>query len=406
MVGAGPAGCEVARKVAEKGFKTLLCEEHETVGKPCHCTGKLTAHAFQDFDLPRETILNAVKGAVIHSPTGNRLSICKSEVDSYIIDRELFDLRLAEMACSSGSELLTLTRVQDLIRGPNGLLTLKARRKGETTELRSRLVIDAEGARPILPEKLGLRSKSEFLVGIQYEMIDVELESQDCVELYLGTEVAPGFFAWVVPFGEQKARVGLCVRYGKATRPLHYYLGNFLNQLKDSGKIKNREVLKTYVGLEPVSGPVTPSYADNMIVVGDSAGQVKSTSGGGIYFGLKAAEIAARTSIECLENDDMSKRALGKYEADWKETIGQELKLTAIMRRLLDRLGDSELDRLLQIMSQDDIRKAIEMWGDTAYQSRLLRPVLPRFLKKCIETPSDMILLARLLSCGFLSLLT
>ena len=83
VIGAGPAGSMTARLIAERGFKTLLCEEHSSIGTPVHCTGKLSTHAFQDFSLPRETILNSVSAAKFHSPKGIEFSIRKESIDSY-----------------------------------------------------------------------------------------------------------------------------------------------------------------------------------------------------------------------------------------------------------------------------------------------------------------------------------
>ncbi|MBS7628380.1 NAD(P)/FAD-dependent oxidoreductase, partial [Candidatus Bathyarchaeota archaeon] len=104
----------VASIVAKKGFKTILCEEHDTVGRPCHCTGKLSIHAFREFNLPRDSILNSVKAAKLYSPGGVELDVKKDNVDSYIIDRELFDSRLSDFACCCGADLFLRTRVYDV----------------------------------------------------------------------------------------------------------------------------------------------------------------------------------------------------------------------------------------------------------------------------------------------------
>lgn len=405
VVGAGPSGSTVARKVAERGFRTLLCEEHESIGRPCHCTGKLTAHAFQEFSLPRDTILNSISSAVLHSPRNIELFIRKSRVESYIVDRELFDLRLAEIAYDSGSELSTQTRVYDLHKDPDGLVTLDAKRMSTHLKMRTRLVVDAEGAKPILLKRLNVNVKSELLLGLQYEMNNACLVSPDCVELYFGSDLAPGFFAWIVPISEGRARVGLCIRKSRMDQPVQSYLERFVSSLVSSGRIRQKKVLKTYAGVEPIGDPLTPSYTDSLIVVGDSACQVKSTSGGGIYFGMKAAEIAAEIVAECLEKNDVSSRALGVYEARWKRVIGRELRLTSLMRRTLDRLTDDEIDMIFQLMSEEDFRGLIEKYGDTAYQSKLLRPVLPMLLKKAAKR-QRIALLTKILSSGLLSLIS
>ena len=406
MVGAGPAGSTAAHLVAKRGFKTLLCEEHDIVGRPCHCTGKLTAHAFQEFDLPQEAILNSVRAAVLHAPRGTKLQIRRDTVDSYILDRVMFDFRLAEGASSSGAELSLQTRVYDLHRSPDGLIVLKAKREGAPVELKSRLVIDAEGATPILPKMFGLQAERKLLSGIQYEMSDIEIDSPDTVELYFGREVAPGFLAWIVPVADDRARIGLCIRGTTAIGSPRKYLERFLNHNSISGKVKSGRIEKVCAGVEPIHGPVTPTYSDRILAVGDSAGQVKSTSGGGIYFGLKAAKLAGETTVECLERDETSKGCLGRYELGWKRSFGWELRSTSLVRKILDGLTDDEVDRVFQIIADDRIKRLMEAYGDTAFQSRLLRPILPEFVKKSLKKASDMVLLAKLLSSGLANLIT
>ncbi|MEM3017321.1 MAG: NAD(P)/FAD-dependent oxidoreductase [Candidatus Bathyarchaeia archaeon] len=405
VVGAGPAGSTVARMVAGRGFKTLLCEEHEFNGRPCHCTGKLTEHAFQEFDLPRDSVVNSVRAASLHSPSGETLLIRRKIIDSHIVDRELFDSRLAEAAYSAGAELSPQTRVNDLHRRPDGMMTLQARKMGKLVQFRTRLVIDAEGASPALLRKLDLQKKSEFLTGLQYEIAGVELDSPDTVELYFGRRVAPGFFAWIVPLSSGEARVGLCIRSSYATLPVRDYLERFLRHRLVGISFRKRRIRKAYAGVLPIGGPISKSYTDSVLVVGDSAAHVKSTSGGGIYFGLKAAEAAADTAVESMEKEDTSERFLRRYEARWRRSIGYELRATAIARRILDKLTDAELDRLFRILSDETISGIIQTYGDTAYQTRLLRPILPKLLKR-LSTPSNITILAKIAAYGLSGLLS
>ena len=52
IVGGGPGGLFMAARLAERGVRTLVCEEHARVGDPVHCTGVLSADSFTRFDLP------------------------------------------------------------------------------------------------------------------------------------------------------------------------------------------------------------------------------------------------------------------------------------------------------------------------------------------------------------------
>ena len=142
-----------------------------------------------------------------------------------------------------------------------------------------------------------------------------------------------------------------------------------------------------------------------MLVVGDSAGQTKVTSGGGIYFGLKCAKIAAKIATQCLEKDTLRNKHLKQYEFMWKKAIGRELKTTLFIRKLVNRLSDKELDLIFQTLSNDKIKSIIEKHGDTAYQSRLLRPLLPEFIHLSFKEKTHLFLIAKLFFRSLTSML-
>jgi digeranylgeranylglycerophospholipid reductase len=396
VIGAGPVGSMTARLIAKKGFKTLLCEEHSSVGSPIHCTGKLTAHAFQDFDLPKEAILNSVSAAKFHSPKAIEFSIRKGSVDSHILDRKMLDQKLVELACSSGCELSLQTRVQD-VHIDSDKVNLKIKRIGISSHLKSRLIVNAEGARPILLRRVGLEGPNQLLSGLQYEVTGIDVHLQDCVELYFGKNIAPGFFAWVVPLDFNIARIGLAIDNELSSCSIQYYLRKFLTQIVPHTKFKKIKIMNMYAGTIPISGPIKRSYTDRMLVVGDSAGQIKATTGGGIYFGLKCAEIACKTANQCLEKDTLGGTHLKQYDAIWKKTIGQELKTTLIIRKIMSRLTDKELDQIFLILNDRKIRNIIEKHGDTAYQSRVLRPILADFVIASLKKKERLFFLAKLL---------
>ncbi|WP_455369217.1 geranylgeranyl reductase family protein [[Eubacterium] cellulosolvens] len=405
VIGAGPAGSMTARLLAEKGFKTLLCEEHSSIGSPIHCTGKLSTHAFQDFDLPIQTILNSVSAAKFYSPNGTEFSIRKDSIDSHILDRKMLDQKLVEIACSSGCELSIQTRVHD-VHIDSDIVNLKVKRIGISSNLKSRLIINAEGARPTLLTRVGLEGPNQILSGLQYEVMDIDIHSQDCVELYFSKNIAPGFFAWLVPLNMNVARIGLAVNNKFSSFSTQDYLRKFVKQIVRHTKTRNVKIENTYSGTIPISGPIKRSYTDRMLAVGDSAGQIKVTSGGGIYFGLKCAEIAGKIATQCLEKDNLGSTHLKQYETIWKKTIGRELKTTLFFRKLMNRFTDEELDLMFQILSDEKIKNIIEKHGDTAYQSRVLWPILPDFINLSLRKKVRLFFLAKLFFKGLTSILT
>jgi len=221
VVGAGPAGSEAARAASLAGLRTLLLEEHATIGIPSHCTGKLSVHAFQEFDLPRTLALNSVSAAVFHAPGGASVHVRRAAVDSYVVDRIAFDRWLVGRAADAGVGVMTGVRVMAAARENGGMIVRGDRKaqSGRTFAARCRLLVDAEGAAPRLPRTLGLALPRRHALGLQYQMRGVGGITPDTPEMFFGDGIAPGFFAWLMPLGGNRARVGLCVDPRKTQRP-------------------------------------------------------------------------------------------------------------------------------------------------------------------------------------------
>ena len=378
VVGAGPAGSTAARLCAVSGLRTLLIEEHPEVGCPTHCTGKLSAHAFERFKLPMSLIQTPLRAAALYAPDGTVARLRRSVVDSYVVDRDPFDRYLAEQAAAAGAEVITGARARTIARADGRLRVEIDRREGRLS-IDAPLVIDAEGANPVLPPQLGIAPRRTLVHGLQYELDGAAIEAEDAPDLYFGREVAPGFFAWLMPIGGRRGRLGLAVDPRLTDRPPVYYL----DRLKSTHpavapRVRGGTVLRKLAGRIPILGLRRPSFTDGMLVVGDAAGQVKATSGGGIYFSMLAGELAARAAARYLGRDTDARRgALAAYERDWQAAFGREVRFTTIVRQALNRLPDRHTSAVIGALATDDaLRRAVEVHGDTQYQSRLLRPVL------------------------------
>ena len=113
--------------------------------------------------------------------------------------------------------------------------------------------------------------------------------------------------------------------------------------------------------------PLPKTHRERVLVVGDPAGQVKPTSGGGIYYGLLCAEMAADTINRALSGNDFSKRLFAGYDKDWKQMIGRELKLGYVARRLYERLNNSRLDRMFDIVISRGILESLLKSQDMSF---------------------------------------
>lgn len=351
-----------------------MLEEHPEVGHPVHCTGKLSVHAFERFGLPSSLAQNALRGAALHAPDGSVARVRRASVDSYLVDRAALDRYLVEQASSSGVEVLVGARARTVVR--NGGLRVEVDRGGTRLVITTPLVIDAEGAVPVLPPQLGLTPRRALVHGLQYDLEGASIEQEDAPDLYFGWNVAPGFFGWFMPTGGGRGRLGVAVDPRWAARPpIHYLEGLRTMHPAASPRLRNARIVRRLAGRIPILGRRRPTYADGMLVIGDAAGQVKATSGGGIYFAMQAGEIAGRAAARYLGSG--ARGVLAGYEREWRAAFGREAVFTTIARGALNRLSDRHVSTIIRGLAGDSgLRRAVEEHGDTQYQSRLLRPVL------------------------------
>jgi len=355
IIGGGPAGSRVACRLAEKGHKVVVLEKRGRAGGKSACTGIVGTECVSTFEIPDNVILRRLNSATMFSPSGNSLHLYRETPQAAVLDRGAFDTVMAERALKAGAEYSFDTHVNDVTVQSDGVM-VTADRRGKTLTIRGRVAVIATGFNPGLLEKLGLGRYKDYAIGAQGE---VEAPHIGEVEVYFG-DMAPGFFTWLVPAGQDKVRAGLITRVNPGL-----YLKKWLAELQNAGRIVTADVPIRYGGI-PLK-PLSRTYGERLIAVGDAAGQVKPTSGGGIYYGLLSADIAADTLHEALDDDDLSARRLAKYERGWRKKLGGELRTGYWARKLFERLGNRRIDRLFQMVKSQGIDEALLKAKDVSF---------------------------------------
>jgi digeranylgeranylglycerophospholipid reductase len=365
VVGAGPSGCMAAKYAARAGASVVLFEEHSCIGWPVACAGLLGTRALVEAELPvGRYILQDFKGASVYSPGGFRMDFKAASSRAWAVDRRLFDRAIALDALKEGAELKLCSPVRRMTRaGQSWELDL---REGGT--ISSKVVISAEGVRARLARLAGIPPPRKILSGAQVEAV-FQVEDQELVEVHLGA--SPGFFAWVIPLGEDQARIGLCSRENACR-----YLRAFLRKEGIRDRLQDSAAAMVAGGL-PL-GPPRRTVSDGLIAVGDCAGQVKPTSGGGIYPGLVCAKIAGAVAADAAKNGDCSAKRLSDYDRRWRAALGMELALGMQLYKLIHRARVEELDELVSLFAKKkSLQREIEVHGDIDRPSLLLTKMVP-----------------------------
>jgi len=377
VIGGGLMGSYVAYKLAGMDYGVVVLEQHEQLGERVCCTGIVSQECMRSFAVDESVVLREVNSARLFSPSGKLLRLWREKTQASIIDRAAFDRAMANRAQDKGAEYRLGSLATDLEVG-NNCVTVKANCQGERADLEARVVVIATGLSPGFTEGLGLGKVGDFAIGTQAE---VEASGVDEVEVYFGQEIAPGFFAWLVPTSPQRALVGLLVR-----RNPGLYMKKLMLSLLSQGKIVSVEVEPIY-GRIPLK-PLPKTCGERLVVVGDAAGLVKPTTGGGVYFGLLSAEMAVDTLHRGLTNNALSARDLADYERRWKRKLRRELEIDYYARKFYERLSDQQIDRIFDIIKSHGIDEALLKAKDLSFDwhSRaVLRLMGHRAVSKALE---------------------
>ena len=340
VIGAGPAGTTTARLLAERGHDVVVLEEHPAVGTPVHCTGLLGVEAFEEFNLPQSLILGQAGSARFWGAAGQSVGVHSDRVQAAVIDRMQLDLWLADQAVAAGAELRPGWRAETVQVCPDRVIVTG--RSGEGV-VEARMCVLACGANYRFHRELGLGMPDVFLQSAQLETAFPEVPE---VEVRFGRDVAPGGFTWLVPFkrdGQPYVKAGLMSESRSGER-----FAAFFASLCSRAGVDADPALTPRMKMLPL-GPVKKTYSDRVIAVGDAAGLVKPTTGGGIYYGLLSGSIAAEVLDESLGRDRLHESALRRYETQWRRRLGSEIRIGLAFRKIAARLSDESIDALIEL---------------------------------------------------------
>jgi digeranylgeranylglycerophospholipid reductase len=364
VVGGGPAGLYAAERLSRRGVSTIVCEEHATIGDPVHCTGVLATESFDGLGLPREASLNTLTTAQFFSPSGAIVSHATAVPLATVIDRGVFDRALAARAASAGADVRLGTRVSAVEAGPTTVRALVG-----DDWVCARILVVACGANYAFQRRVGMGLPRAYLHTAQREMLARRIGE---VEMHFGREIAPDGFAWAVPVvrgSETYVRVGVMTSrdpvgcYSRMVARVAPRWG-----IEDAQQPPRQKILPL--------GAIGRTYADRTLVVGDAAGLVKPTTGGGIHYSILSAALASDVAVEALAADRLHAESLAVYERRWREQLGEEFAEQRSLRDLVTRLSDREIETLFELARTDGIMPIVRKTAQFNDHRHLIRALL------------------------------
>ena len=352
IVGAGPAGSSAAHEAARNGSSVALLEKESVVAETVRTSGVTWIKDAQSFGIP-DDCYNPIKNYSFCSPT-NTVTISDDVAKAAVLDVRKTYRHLAKQAQESGAKLFVDTNVTDVItdeqKKPIGVIAKSADKE---IKFNAKVVIDCSGFQSVVGKMLGLVTQWErFGAGAEYE-VRAENVDDKTWWLMVGQKYSPAGYAWIFPVGGDIVRIGVGIGKPESnvdpTERLNELMENKEGPIKDLGEITKIEF---HYGLIPNDGLSRKTVYDNLILVGDSAGQANPLVLEGIRYAIRFGRVAGKVASDAIKNDDTSENALKPYETDWKKAIESKINAASKVQNRWIGLSDEQWEKELDVISE------------------------------------------------------
>lgn len=355
VVGAGPIGSTYAYHMANKGYSVAIFDMKNRIGEPLQCAGIVSTNITLTERLPEEIIYNKVKGAKIYSPNKTLLHVKKEETVAYVLDRVYYDKYLFQRALDAGTTPYLSSRVLDVDMENTSIKTID-------NTYTSKIIAVAAGPVSSTSRKMNPDLNDESFTAIQYTLDTKKQDTQNVI-LEVHNELLPGFL-WKIPLTDTKQRLGLFTDASYKTAD-----NLLINAMNDDDII-----IEKHTGLIPKYNKDKKIVYNNTVLIGDSASQIKPTTGGGLIVGSNMARLASDKSDLMLKDNDNN--YLLEYEREYHKRYDHEFKAQQNVQSIIKELSDDDFDYMFEQLWEHDVDKIISEYGDMDTQTPLLKQLV------------------------------
>ena len=367
VAGAGPGGLYAAVEALKRGLSVHVFDKKTVVGTPVKCGEYFPVRKeMQDllpsateymgvFDVPQNTIDNTCKKLRVISPTGSEFEF---DFEAFILDRTILEQGMAKEVEKLGGTIELRKSVDLFLENGTGLVgTVKSE------AIPAKVVIAADGFPSKVAKSAGILT-DEYItpnnVAINYEYLMTNLGVDQSVSvMYMGMDFAQGGYGWIIPKGAHSANVGIGIRtsYSKKNDG-RGYMKFFLGDCPLSkAKLEGGKPGPMIADVLPVDGPLPKTFAGQVMAVGDAAGMVMPTNGGGIATAMISGQIAGQVAADYVQKGT----PISAYEERWKQVMGKEMRVSTKLRRMADHFmgNDFVFNILLHVLGTQGIKNVI-----------------------------------------------
>ena len=352
VVGGGPAGSSAAWAAAKNGIKVALIEKESSIAETVRTSGVTWIQNIKEFGIP-DDCFNPIKNFSFCSPN-NEVTISDSVPRAAVLDVRKTYRWLANEAEKEGVDIFIKTSINNVIKNDKEDIVgvTGTGPKGEIT-FHSKIIIDASGFSSTICKAMGFATQWErFGAGAEWE-VKVEHVDSETWWLMVGQQYSPAGYAWIFPLGNDIVRIGVGVGKPESnvdpTQRLKELMDAKVGPIKKLGKITPIEF---HYGLIPNDGLSRKTVFNNLILVGDSAGQANPLVLEGIRYAIKFGRVAGKVSADCIKSGNTDRDALLPYEENWRKAIESKIKSASKVQDRWIGLSDEEWDKELDIISE------------------------------------------------------
>ena len=335
IAGGSISGLLTAREIARNGNSVLVLEEGFEIGTPDHCGGLVSKTALNDLGInpSQKTFDSTITSAQIFSPSGKNITIDSKNQNVVVVSRRELDKQAALQAQKLGAEIMVNTSYMK--KTDSGVKT-------SIGNINCKVVVDCRGVNALLNN-----DRDGVLQSAQYEVYGDWIQDGQ-VEVYIDQKKYPEFFGWIIPSGNGVGKVGVAGKEINVSKTME-------NLLSSKG---NHSIIRKIYAPIWIKGPIKKFTSENIVIVGDAAGQAKPTTAGGIYSCGMGGIVAGKTITKFLETKKISD--LEEYQKIWINKFGKEFEKQTLARRLLRRLDNDSIDKLFNQITPEIIKEISE----------------------------------------------